>query len=129
MSESTSRRDSQAVLLVDAAQEEVMRLRQEIPGLLWYAQDWPFDWDSQLSARSIDAIIIFARKDTERHAIDVCKRISEKMDITSVPLFIAGSRYQMSLAHEVKRLPQADFLFRPIDEYELLDKMKAKQSV
>jgi hypothetical protein len=30
----------------------------------------------------------------------------------------------MNLAHEVKRLPQVDFIFTPINKDELLEKMK-----
>jgi hypothetical protein len=46
----------------------------------------------------------------------------------SVPPFIAGNRYQMDLAHAVRRLPRGYLLFAPIDEDELLDKMRTKES-
>jgi hypothetical protein len=55
--------------------------------------------------------------------------ICEKKDMESFPLFIAGNRYQMDLVHAVKKLPQVDFIFTPIDKDVLLDKMRAKQGV
>jgi hypothetical protein len=118
-----------AILLVDATQEEVLQLRKEMPGWLWFAEDWPFDWDPNPSGQSIDAIIVFARKDREKRALDVCMHLCEKQEMETVPLFIAGSRYQMSLAHEVKRLPRGDFIFTPIDENALLDRIRAEAGV
>lgn len=121
--------DSRAVLLVDATQEEVKRLRKEMPDWLWFGEDRLFDLTPKPASHSIDVIIVFARKDREKRALEVCTRISEKKDMESVPLFIAGSRYQMDLAHAVKRLPRADFIFRPINKDVLLDKMRAKKGV
>ena len=129
MSKSTRKRNSHAVLLVDATQEEIMQLREEMPGWLWFGEDRLFDLDPKPASHSIDMIIVFARKDREKRALDVCERIREKKDMESVSLFIAGSRYQMNLAHEVKRLPQVDFIFTPIDKDELLEKMKKHVNV
>lgn len=124
MSKSTSKRNSHAVLLVDATQEEIMQLREEMSDWLWFGEDMLFDFAPKPAGHSIDVIIVFARKDREKRALDVCSRICEKKDMESVPLFIAGNRYQMNLAHEVKRLPQVDFIFTPINKDELLEKMK-----
>jgi hypothetical protein len=35
----------------------------------------------------------------------------------------------MDLSHEVKHLPQVDFIFTPIDEDELLDKIRAQKGL
>jgi hypothetical protein len=129
MSKHNQTRNFGAILLVDATQEEVLQLRKEMPGWLWFAEDWPFDWNPKPSGHSINAIIVFARKDREKHALDVCMHLCEKQEMERVPLFMAGSRYQMDLAHEVKRLPRGDFLFTPIDKKELLDRMRTKESV
>jgi len=129
MSKKTCTRDTRAILLVDATQEEVLHVRKEMPGWLWFAEDWPFDWDPKPSGQSIDAIIVIARKDRERRALDVCMRLCEKKDLESTPLFIAASRYQMDLAHEVKRLSRADFLFTPININELLDRIRTEEGV
>jgi hypothetical protein len=118
-----------AILLVDATQEEVLQLRKEMPGWLWFAEDWPLDWNPKPSGQSIDAIIVFARKDREKRALDVCMHICEKQEMETVPLFIAGTRYQMSLAHEMRRLPRGDFIFTPIDEDVLLERMRTEEGV
>jgi response regulator RpfG family c-di-GMP phosphodiesterase len=129
ISKRTQKRDSHAVLLIDATKEEVQRLRKEIPDWLWFREDRLFDFTPKPANHSIDVIIVFARKDREKCAIDFCTRICEEKDMESVPLFIAGNRYQMDLAHTVKRLPQVDFIFRPIEKDELLDKMRVKKGV
>jgi hypothetical protein len=129
MSKRIRTHNSQVFLLVDVTQEEVMQLRKEMPGWLWFAEDWPFDWDPQPPGHSVDAIIVFARKDRERRALDVCMRLCEIRDMDTVPLFIVGSRYQRSLAHAVRRLPRGDFIFRPIEENELLNRMRTEKGV
>ena len=127
MSKRHRTRNLGAILLVDATQQEVLKLRKEIPGWLWFAVDWPFDWDSKPSGQSIDAIIVFARKDREKRALDVCKHLCDNKEMEKVPLFIAGSRYQMPLAHEVRRLSRGDFIFTPINEDALLDRMRTEE--
>jgi len=129
MSKSTRTHDSRAVLLVDATQEEVMQLRKQMPGWLWFGEDWLFDLGPKPVGQSIDAVVVFARKNREKRVLDVCMRICEKKNMESVPLFIVGNRYQMDLAHAVRRLPRGDFIFTPIDEDELLDKIKKNINV
>jgi response regulator RpfG family c-di-GMP phosphodiesterase len=129
MSKRTDTRDSHAVLLVDATKEEVTRLRKEMPDWHWFREDRLFDFTPKPASHSINAIIVFARKDREKHAIDVCTQICEKKDMETVPLFIAGNRYQMDLVHTVKQLPRVDFIFTPIEKDALLDKMRAKKYV
>jgi response regulator RpfG family c-di-GMP phosphodiesterase len=129
MSKKTSKHNSHAVLLMDATQEEFTRLREEMSGWLCLGEDRLFDLSPKPASHSIDVIIVFAHKDRENRALDICTRICEKKAMESVPLFIAGNRYQMNLAHKVKRLPQVDFIFTPIDKDELLDKMKKHVNV
>jgi response regulator RpfG family c-di-GMP phosphodiesterase len=129
MPKSKSKRNSHTVLLLDATQEEIMQLREDMPGWLWFGEDRLFDFDPKPTGYSIDVIIVFARKDREKQALDVCERICEKKDMESVPLFIAGNRYQMNLAHNVKRLPQVDFIFTPIDKDELVEKIRVQKGL
>jgi hypothetical protein len=100
-----------------------------MPGWLCFGEDRLFDLSPKPASHSIDVIIVFARKDREKRALDVCTQICEKKDMENVPLFIAGNRYQMNLAHEAKRLPHVNFIFTPIDKDELLDKMKKHVNV
>lgn len=129
MSKTTHTSDSHAVLLVDATKEEVTRLRKEMPDWHWFREDRLFDFTPKPASHSIDVIIVFARKDKEKRAIDVCTSLCDKNDLESVPLFIAANRYQMQLVHEAKRLPQVDFIFTPIEKDELLDKMRVKKGM
>jgi len=129
MSESSHTRDSRAILLVDATQEEIMQLHKEMPGWLWFGEDKRSDLDFKPAGQSIDAVIVFARKNKEKEALDVCMRICDKKEMEGIPLFIVGNRYQMDLAHAVRRLPRGDFLFKPINEDKLLNKMKKNVNV
>ena len=129
MSKSTRTGDSHAVLLVDATQEEIRQLRKEIPGWLWFGEDRLFDLAPKPASHSVDVVIVFARKDREKRALEMSTRLSEKKDMESVSLFVAGNRYQMDLAHSVKRLPQVDFIFTPIDKDVLLEKMGTRKDV
>ena len=128
MSNSTRTSDSQTVLLIDAPEKEVVRLHKDLPGWCWLgaSDNWPSNGDTKPTDRSIDAIIVFAHKDKETRALDMCSRLCEKDDLERVPLFVAASRYQMNLVHEVKRLPRGDFIFTPIDKNTLLEKMKER---
>ena len=117
--------DSFAVLLVDSTAEEVAQLRKDMPGWLWIEapEGWPFNFEARDEDQSLDAIIVFARRDREAQALDVCKHTYQEKMMKGVPLLVAASRYQMSLAHEVRRLPRGNFIFTPIDEKSLLEKI------
>jgi len=131
MSKSAHTSDSRAVLLVGAADQEVSRLRNEIPGWLWEEapNDWPFGLEAEPADRAFDAVIVFAGKDEESRAIDACRRICEDRVIEGVPLLVAASRYQMSLVNRLRQLPLVDFIFTPIEEDALLDKIKKDANV
>lgn len=117
--------DSFAVLLVDSTAEEVAQLRKDMPGWLWIEapEGWPFNFEARAEDQSLNAIIVFARRDREPQAIDVCKHTYQEKMMKGIPLLVAASRYQMSLAHEVRRLPRGNFIFTPIDEKSLLEKI------
>jgi hypothetical protein len=129
MSKSASTHDSQAVLLVDAPEEEVVHLHKDLPDWLWLGapEEWPSDANPKPTDQSIDAVIVFARKEKEKRALDVFSRLCDKKEMENIPLFIAASRYQMNLAHEVKRRPRGDFLFTPINPNTLLKKIREKE--
>ena len=127
----TSNKNNQStVLLVKAESKEVMQLRQDMPDWLWIeAPDrWPFAKETEPMAQAFQAIIIFAGQGTEAQALAICKQICEKKLLDGVPLLVAGSRYQMSLGHAVKRLPRGSFIFTSIEEKALLDRIKKLQA-
>jgi response regulator RpfG family c-di-GMP phosphodiesterase len=131
MSKSTHTGDSRAVLLVDASEQEVVRLRNEMPGWHWEqaANDWPFDLEGKRADCPLDAVIVFASKNEESRALDISRRICEDKSTKDIPLLVAASRYQMSLVNELRQLPLVDFIFTPIDENTLLDKIKKNTDV
>ena len=123
MTKRTDANDSCAVLLVDCTAEEVAQLRKDMPGWLWIEapKGWPFDFETRPTDQSLDAIIVFARRDREAQALDVCKHICQEKTMKGVPLLVAISRYQMSLVNKLKQFPRGQFIFTPIDENSLSD--------
>lgn len=75
-------------------------------------------------AQAFQAIIVFAGQGTEALALAICQQICEKQLLDGVPLLVAGSRYQMSLGHAVKRLPRGCFVFMPIEKESLLKEIE-----
>jgi hypothetical protein len=126
MSKSAYTGDPRAVLLVDATEQGVIRLRDEMPGWLWVEapNDWPFDLEAKPADWPFDAVIVFARKDEESRVLDICRRICEDKSTEGVPLLVAASRYQMSLVNKLRQLPRGHFIFTPIHENSLLDIME-----
>lgn len=117
-------------LLVNAEPKDVLQLRQDLPDWLWIEapKGWPFIKETEPLAQAFQVIIIFAKRGTETCALGVCKHVLEEQMLYGVPLLLAGSRYQMSLSNVVKRLPQVDFIFTPIEEKALLNKIKKRQT-
>ena len=131
MSKSTHTSGSRAVLLLEATEQQVSRLQSEMSGWLWEQapNDWPFDLEATPSDRGFDAVIVFASKDREDRVIDTCRLLCENKSIEGVPLLLAVSRYQMSLVNKLRQLPLVDFIFTPIENDPLLDKIKKNTDV
>lgn len=131
MTKRTDANDSCAILLVDSTVEEVAQLRKDMPGWLWIEapKGWPFNFETRPTDQSLDAIIVFARRDRESQSLDVCKHICQEKMMKGVPLLVAASRYQMSLVNKLKQFPRVQFIFMPIDEKSLLDIMNDIKSV
>ncbi|MGD2094091.1 MAG: hypothetical protein PVH77_03690 [Phycisphaerales bacterium] len=125
----TDKNDSCVALLIGATSEEVVQLRKSLPGWLCIEapEGWPFTKESKPTAQSFRTIIVFAGRDGEMRALNVCKYICEQNMMDGVPLLVAADRYQMSLANEVRRLPRGNFIFKPIDEAALLGRIEATQ--
>ncbi|NIU58917.1 MAG: hypothetical protein GWN67_21805 [Phycisphaerae bacterium] len=125
MSEHNSRKDSCPVLLIDATEAEVMQLRKDMPGWPWLEapKGWPFTKKAASVPESIKVILVFAHKNKETRALDVCKHIFEDKTMDDVTLLVAASRYQMTLANDIRRLTRGHFIFRPIEEEALLNKI------
>lgn len=131
MSQHKPKHDSPTILLVDATETQVMQLREAMPNWVWIEapEGWPFEGETESAAGSFDAIIVFAYKNREARALEACRRICKGETIVGGPLLVAGTRYQMALAHEVRQLPRGHFVFTPIDENTLLDRMQKSKSL
>jgi len=111
------------ILLVDNSPEQAEQMRNSV-------SRWPLkevSSDTVCEARDpdatehADAIIVFAHKDEEKHALEVCRQLRNLDTYNEVPLLVAITIYQMPLANAVKRLPNAHFVFTPIKDEELRD--------
>jgi hypothetical protein len=80
--------------------------------------------ESKPSDCRFDAVVVFAGKDREDRVIDTCRLLCENKSIEGVPLLLAASRYQMSLVNKLRQLPLVDFIFTPIEEDTLNEKIK-----
>jgi hypothetical protein len=117
------------VLVVNTVSKNVKKLRQDMPDWLWIEapKRWPFEKENNLKKQQFQAIIVFADQGKEAWALAICKQISEKQLFSESPILLAGSRYQMALAHAVKRLPRGNFIFTPIEEKTLLNAIENSQ--
>ncbi len=122
---------SRTVLLVDGAEEEVARLRNEMPGWLWKEAPggWPFDKGSMPSDDQFDAIIVFAHKDGKDRVLDIYKTLCDQKIIDGMSLLVAVSRYQMLLVNKLRELANVDCIFTPIKGNKLLNKIKKDSNV
>lgn len=129
MTKSNNIDNQNAVLVVNTDSKDVLQLHQDLPGWLWIeAPDgWPFEKETKPIVQSLEAIIVFASRGIEARALAICKHICEKQLLSELPLLIAGSRYQMPLAHAVKQLPRGNFIFTPIEEKTLLNAIEKSQ--
>jgi hypothetical protein len=129
MTKSNNTDNQNTVLAVNADSEKVTKIGQDMPGWLWIEAPnrWPFEKETKPVAQPFVAIIVFTDRDTEAHSLAICKHICEKQLFSELPLLIAGRRYQMALAHAVKRLPRGNFIFIPIEEKTLLNAIEKSQ--
>ncbi|NCC53762.1 MAG: hypothetical protein EOM20_21500 [Spartobacteria bacterium] len=85
--------------------------------------DWTPDQGFPPEAATIDAVIVFSRKYEEKEIRRQCHDIWEKLTKDIVPLLVAISQYEMPLANRIKELPNAHFIFIPIREHELTERL------
>jgi hypothetical protein len=102
-----------------------MQFREDMPDWLWIEapESWPLAGEAMVVDQPLDAIVVFASKSRETRALEACRRICEEDAMAGCSLLVAGTRYQMTIAHEVRRLPRGQFVFTPIDEETLLNGM------
>lgn len=92
----------------------------------WNWIEAPLEWkpeDGIPVTSSIGAIIVFSRKYAEQEALLICKSIRNSYEFNNIPVLVAITMYQMPLGNNVKRLPNADFIFMPIKEQDLVKRL------
>lgn len=130
MTKSVNKTKSKNVLLVDATEKEIEHSRKIMPTWIWnnVSDEELLEGANQFSYEPYDMVIIIAHKDEEKRAIEACRHICNKKNAEKIPLFVAVNRYQMNLAHKIKRLPRGEFFFTPINKNTLLNLSKTDLS-
>jgi len=75
----------------------------------------------------IDMIIVFSTKYREQEVGKLCETIREVPKLAETPLLVAVNQYEMPLANRVKELPNAHFVFTPLKEEDLFDRLRRIQ--
>jgi hypothetical protein len=97
-----------------------------------FSQEWswikaPADWGPEDGITGgvsrVDAIIVFSTKYEERDIRKLCEAIREAPSLSAIPLLVAVNQYEMPLANRVKELPNADFIFTPVKEEDLIERL------
>lgn len=117
-------------VLVGASDAQVAQLKKDMPNWDWVEPpaDWPSRSGEPFATGPVQAIIVFAKKKREDHALEVCKKIRERREMDGVPLLVAVNMYQMGLANEGRRLPMGHFIFTPIEGQELQNRLVEMRS-
>ena len=98
-----------------------------------FTREWswiraPADWKPEDGvpggASAVDAIIVFSTRYEERAIRELCEAIRKIPKLEEVPLLAAVNQYEMPLANRIKELPNADFIFTPIEEPDLLERLE-----
>jgi response regulator RpfG family c-di-GMP phosphodiesterase len=67
----------------------------------------------------VDVVIVFSEIYKENETYAACRRLREIETLRETPLLVAVNMYQMPLANRVKAMPNAHFIFTPIDAEDL----------
>jgi hypothetical protein len=87
----------------------------------------PSDWTPQQGigggVSPVAAIIVFSKKYEEREIRKLCEAIRGIPRLDQIPLLVAVNQYEMPLANRVKKLPNASFIFTPVKEEDLVERL------
>ena len=67
----------------------------------------------------VDVVIVFSEIYKENETYDVCRCLRETDMLRETPLLVAVNMYQMPLANRVKAMPNAHFVFTPVNADDL----------
>ena len=115
-----------SVFVVNAASQDGLACRGEfVCQWNWIAApaDWTAHGNVNPEKAKWDAILVVAQKNQENEALALCKAIRENNAFDDIPLLVEVNIYQMPLAIKVSQIPDSSYIFTPIVEGELLDRM------
>ena len=116
------------VFLVNAVDNPDAEMSDSSFGQEWSWIKAPSDWTPQQAIGGgespVDAIIVFSKTYEEREIRKLCEAIRDVPRLNRIPLLVAVNQYEMPLANRVKELPNADFIFTPVKEEDLIERMQ-----
>jgi len=81
-----------------------------------------FDADSQAIAASFreppDILLVYGCDDPH-DAVDLCHHIRSAQQLRNVPLLLVITRYQIYIAHELRKMERSHFIMTPVEEADL----------
>ena len=123
----TTDNPSRTILLVNTTHNPDAKIDKPefMSGWNWF--EAPLEWKAEdgmpVNDTRINAVIVFSRKYAEQEALLFCKSIRNCYEFNNIPLLVAITMYQMPLGNDVKRLPNAGFIFLPIKEQDLVKRL------
>lgn len=115
------------VFLVNIADNPDAHISESSFSDKWSWIQAPAHWKPQDGIKedtaAFDAIIVFSTKYKEQDIRELCEAIREIQSLKTIPLLVAVNQYEMPLANRVKELPHADFIFTPVRQEELVDRL------
>jgi hypothetical protein len=125
MPEEQAQSPKPTLVLVEPSAEDIAQLGMELPDWQWVEapEDWSGSGREHPFRGPVRAVIVFARTNEENHALGLCQAIRQRPEMVGVPLLVAITMYQMLLGTEVKKMPNAHFIFKPVREHQLRARM------
>jgi hypothetical protein len=76
------------------------------------------------SEAEADLIIVFAATYREKETRALCRRVRESEAFCETPLLVAVNMYQMPLANRIKEMPKSYFIFTPVEQGDLAERLR-----
>ncbi len=87
--------------------------------------DWTPEDGLEEAAPGTTAILVFSRRHREKQIRRQCEHIRSVLE--DIPLLVAVTQYEMPLANRVKELRKTDYVFSPIEENDLVERLDRLQ--
>jgi hypothetical protein len=115
------------VLLIHQGRPEAVKTAAEVLSANGHASRAVSAAELDLGERSAsggaDAVIVFPETYREKETLELCRRLRESPAFGDTPLLAAVNMYQMPLANSVKSMPDAAFVFTPIEAEDLIGRL------